>query len=83
MSSGFANEREMPVEDVRAMLRTAVEAAGSQIAWARAHRLSGVYVSDVLHGRREPAGKILAALGMEKIVMYRPKLQRKSTRRST
>jgi hypothetical protein len=33
--------------------------------------MSAVYVSDVLAGKREPAGKMLAALGVERVVSYR------------
>jgi DNA-binding transcriptional regulator YdaS (Cro superfamily) len=45
----------------------------SQAAWARSHNLSPAYVSDVINGRREPGPAILEALGIERVVSYRPK----------
>lgn len=53
------------------VLRHAVEASGSQKAFADQHALSEQYVGDVLHGRRDPGQKILAALGYERLVFYR------------
>jgi transcriptional regulator with XRE-family HTH domain len=35
--------------------------------------VSSQYLSDVLHGRREPGPKILNALGLERVVTYRKK----------
>jgi DNA-binding transcriptional regulator YdaS (Cro superfamily) len=45
----------------------------SQAAWARKHGVSPAYVSDVINGRREPGPAILDALGIERVVTYRPK----------
>lgn len=53
------------------LLRAAVEAAGTQKAFAQQHDVSEQYITDVLRGRREPGAKILAALGYEKVVSYR------------
>lgn len=53
---------------VRAMLRQ--EVGDSQSAWAARHDISPAYVSDVINGRRDPAGKILRALGLTKTVGY-------------
>jgi hypothetical protein len=58
-------------EEVRQLLRRCCEEAGSQTGWARKNDMSGVYVSDVLAGRRDPGGKLLAALGLERVVHYR------------
>lgn len=58
--------------DPVAELMRAVEAAGSQRAWARQHGISLGYVNDVLLGRREPGPAILAALGIVREVRYRP-----------
>jgi DNA-binding transcriptional regulator YdaS (Cro superfamily) len=60
-------------DDVVAMLRRECRKAGSQAAWAQAHGLSAVYVSDVCSGRRAPAAAILTALGLERVVTYRRK----------
>lgn len=52
-------------------LRSAIQTAGSQHAWARQHGISAAYVSDVLNGRRELGKKILEALRIERVVIYR------------
>ncbi|QSJ18976.1 hypothetical protein JYQ62_09660 [Nostoc sp. UHCC 0702] len=51
--------------------------AGLQVAFAQDNELSATYVSDVLKARREPGKKILEAVGVEKITVYRPKLNAK------
>lgn len=53
------------------LLKEQVRRAGSQNNWAVQHGLSGAYVNDVLHGRRDPADRLLDALGYEKYVVYR------------
>ncbi|UIJ73475.1 transcriptional regulator [Aurantimonas sp. HBX-1] len=60
----------MTAAEVRLLLRQACADAGSQQAWAKAHGVSGVYVSDVLAGRREPGEAILAGLGLRLVVSY-------------
>lgn len=61
----------LTIEEVRQRLQKACESAGSQTAWAKAHGMSGAYVSDTIHGRREPGEGILKALGLERVVKYR------------
>jgi len=61
----------MTREQLLARLRRECDRAGGQTAWARSNNMSAVYVSDVLAGKREPAGKMLAALGVERVVSYR------------
>ena len=56
--------------DVRTLLRGACRRAGSQDAWARQTGLSPQHVSDVLLGRREPAGQVLRALGLARKVRF-------------
>lgn len=51
-------------DEVVAIIRRDVEKAPSLRAWARAHRVSAAYVSDVLSGRRAPGGKILRYFGL-------------------
>lgn len=58
-------------EDVREKLRAAIAAAGGQQLFAEQHHFSKAYVHDVLHGRRGFADRILAALGVERVVQYR------------
>ena len=48
------------------------EVRGNQSQWAKEHDVSPAYVSDVLAGRRDPGKKILDALGLERVVTYRP-----------
>lgn len=56
-------------------LRAACDAAGGQKAFAKQHQLTPSYVHDVLHGRRPPADRILAALGIERVTVYQEKDQ--------
>lgn len=58
-------------QDVLNRLREACNAVGGQAAYAKLHDVSAAYVNDVLHGRRQLAGKILEALGLERISMFR------------
>lgn len=54
-------------------LRAACVAAGGQKAFAEQHKLTPSYVHDVLHGRRPPADRILAAIGVERVIVYQEK----------
>jgi len=47
--------------------------AGLQAAFAQDNGLSAAYVNDVLRCRREPGKKILDAVGIERITVYRLK----------
>ncbi len=47
--------------------------AGLQTAFAQDNDLSAAYVNDVLRGRREPGKKILDAVGVERITVYKLK----------
>lgn len=60
-------------EDVITRLRAAIDDAGSQASFAEKHGISLQYVNDVVRGRREPGQKILDALGIERVVVYREK----------
>lgn len=60
-------------QDVLDRLRAAVQAAGSQRAYAEQIGVSQTYLSDVLTGNRAPGEKILNALSLEAVVMYREK----------
>ena len=59
----------MNADSVREILRRGIEQAGSLRKWAASAGVSPAYVSDVLHSRREPAGAICAALGIERRVL--------------
>lgn len=58
-------------QDVMDLLRVAIDVAGSQAAFARQHGISLQYINDVMRGRREIGQKILAVLGIERVVSYR------------
>ena len=60
--------RMLTEKQLRKILREECRKAGSQKAWAEARDISGGYVGDVLHGRREPGEKVLAALGYRRVV---------------
>jgi hypothetical protein len=55
-------------DDVRKILLEAC--AGNQRAWADRHGVSPQHVTNVLNNHREPQGKILEALGLERVVIY-------------
>lgn len=61
----------MDLDDVLAALRASILEAGTAKAWATAHGVVPSYVSDILHGNREPGPSILGPLGLEKVVTYR------------
>ncbi len=65
--------RSLTLEQVRAELAKEVEAAGGVRAYARRHRLSAAYVSDMIRGRRDLGPGTLESLGLEKqvIVQYK------------
>jgi hypothetical protein len=57
----------MTADDVRKLLKTACDKAGSLRAWARNNNLSPAYVSDVTLGKRAPGPSICEALGIEAV----------------
>lgn len=61
----------MTSDDVRALLRDKVAAAGSAMKWAEDAGTAATYVSDVLRGKVEPGPRILKALGLERVTTYR------------
>ena len=62
---------EKTAKEVRESLKAACEASGSQIEWAKRHKLSGAFVSDVIRGRRDPSDAICKALGLKRVIVYR------------
>lgn len=71
-SGGARTMTQNTLIDVFVLIRSACREAGGQAAWAAANGMSAAYVSDVLNSRREPGPKVLAALGLRKIVRYVP-----------
>lgn len=55
-----------------ALLRAEVQASGGQAGFARRADVSQAYVADLLAGKRSPGPKILRAMGLERVTMYRP-----------
>jgi hypothetical protein len=60
----------MRSEDVVATLQAACRKAGSQAAWARAHKIPDSIVAETIRGRRDPGPAVLRALGLRKILTY-------------
>lgn len=60
----------MTEDQARKRLKSAIDAAGGQRAWARAHNLSAPFVNDVLHGNRQISDRICEALGLVRVVTY-------------
>lgn len=50
----------------------AVRDAGGGRAFAKAHGVSESLVSRVLHGTRGINGRLLSAIGVERVISYRP-----------
>ena len=44
--------------------------AGSQKELAKQWGISQVYLSDIIHYRREPGKKVLAAMGLKRVSLY-------------
>lgn len=58
-------------EDVIKLLHAEIAAAGSQSRWARQKSVHRTIVNSILSGHRRLQPKILAALGLEAITVYR------------
>ena len=59
-------------------LRKSCDAAGGQSKWSLAHGISPQYVNDVLNARKDPGPKILAALGLRRVIAFAPINQKES-----
>ncbi|SHK43766.1 hypothetical protein SAMN02745194_04918 [Roseomonas rosea] len=58
--------------DLGPRLRAAIAAAGSQEAFARRVGVAASFISEVAGGRRNFTDRILAAMGLRKVTVYRP-----------
>lgn len=67
----ISKSKELTADDVRALLRKACDAAGSQLNWGRQNNFSAPFISDILQGRRDPSESLCAALGIERLTVYR------------
>jgi hypothetical protein len=55
--------------DFLRILRKEIRKAGSVIAWTRRVGVDRTYLSNVLHGRKSPSKKILAALNLSEVLV--------------
>jgi hypothetical protein len=58
-------------EDVVILLRAEIAAAGSQSEWARKHGVDRATLSAALAGRRNLQPRVLEALRLEQVTVYR------------
>jgi hypothetical protein len=63
------------LDDVVALLRREVKAAGGQVAWSKTNHVDRTVVNRVLKGRRPPTPGIIAALSLG-VVFARDKSQK-------
>lgn len=63
----------LTIEDVLELIRREVKACGTQQAFAVKVGITQGYVNDILRRKREPGPKVLEALGLEKVVVYKEK----------
>jgi hypothetical protein len=59
--------------EIDKLLGTAVHLAGSLEAFCDKHDMAALYVQRVMSGNDEPSTDLLAALGIEKVTVYRRK----------
>lgn len=72
MADLLARLGRLSAADVRAIL-TEMASRSSQKAVAVKVGCSPAFLNDVVKGRREPSGKLLDALGLERVTFYRAK----------
>jgi hypothetical protein len=58
-------------EDAMGLLRAAIEVAGSQQEWAKNNGVDRATLNATLNGRRNLQPKVLQALGLEQVTVYR------------
>lgn len=68
-------EDPMNAEQVRAKLTARAAAMGSQKALAAEIGVSPAFLSEIITGHREPCGKPVEYLGLERVVEYRKRAQ--------
>jgi hypothetical protein len=58
-------------EDAIGLLRAEIAAAGSQLEWAKNKNVDRATLNGALQGRRKLQPKVLKALGLEQVTVYR------------
>ena len=61
----------MTPNQVRELLKSACDKAGSQSAFADKHGMSRALICQIINNNLEPANKVCAALGIERVITYR------------
>jgi hypothetical protein len=56
--------------DVRQLLRAAVEREGTQVAFAERHRLDRAHLNQVLKGKGRPSKSLLKCLGLRAVFTF-------------
>ncbi len=61
---------DLTVDDVRARLSTAIREASSQKLFAARAGVFAANVNDILHGRRVPGERVLAAIAVRRVERF-------------
>ena len=61
----------MTLQDIQALLARRSAGSGGQKALADKLRISSAYLGDIINDKRKPGPKVLAVLGLERVVVYR------------
>jgi hypothetical protein len=59
------------LEDAMGLLRAEIIAAGSQLEWAKNKNVDRATLNGALQGRRKLQPKVLKALGLEQVTVYK------------
>lgn len=59
------------LDEVKTRLRAECAHLGGQSAWGRRHGFSVQYVNGVLHGEKRPSARLLAAMGLERVISWK------------
>lgn len=65
------SDKYLTIENVIDRLRREIEAAGSQRQFAQKIGVSAAYLNDVMNRKREPGDKILKAINLQKVIVYK------------
>ncbi len=60
----------MEADDVRRLIAREADEIGSVAKWAERNKVSQAYAAHVLQGRQEPGKKLLAVLGLRRVIRY-------------
>jgi hypothetical protein len=57
-------------DEIRVLLKAAVEHAGSQLAFARRYGVNRTHINMVLKGKKSPGPAVARALGLRQVTVY-------------